>query len=102
MITCESYQRFLKLRQTVMGMIRDAFAEDPYGKSYEGTFELLVNYPNFYEDESGVDEANAYCIRLHCYVLGPDRHYEWWGNTFEEALYDAEAEIRSWKEDNHG
>lgn len=100
MINPDSYQRFLNLRREVMGLIGRAMAEDPYGKSYEGAFELIIDYPNFYEDEHGTKEADAYGIRLHCYVLGSGRHPEWWGLTFEEALLKAEAEIHSWKEDD--
>lgn len=101
-MSTRSYQRFLALRREVMAQIGIALAEDCFGKSYEGCFEVILNYPNYYEDETGIKEADAYGIRLHCYVLGPGRHHEWWGATFEEALSKAETEIHSWREDNDG
>lgn len=89
-------QRFQTLRQRVMKAITEELKRDDYCKSYEGTFEIVTCYPDYFEDESGKCGPNAYCVRLHCYVLGPNRHYEWFGNTLSEALDDAERDINRW------
>jgi hypothetical protein len=89
------YSRFLALRRRVMQAIRRELEEDPCYKSYEGTFELLASYPDYFDGEY-TDEPDFFKIVLHCYVLGPARHYEWTGKTFKEALDSAEGEIDSW------
>lgn len=40
--------------------------------------------------------------KLHCYVIGPSRHYEWRGRTMDEALDKAEADINTWIEEWEG
>lgn len=42
------------------------------------------------------DDAMLYVIELHCYVIGPNRHYRWDGYTFDVALGKAERQIGSW------
>lgn len=86
-------QRFDELRQLVMKEI----AEDiEYGKSYEGAFNWISHYPNYYEDPEGKRGPVGYTLELHCYLLGPTRHYYWSGKTKEEVLNKAEREIKSW------
>lgn len=82
----EGYDKFLKLRRYVLDALDKV--DMSYGhKSYEGTFELLINYPNYFDEESGkTDEPDFYQIMLHCYVLGPNRHYHWEGKTLAEAV----------------
>lgn len=91
-----SKERFRNLRQQVMQAIAKALEEDDYHKSYEGCFEWIVEYPNFFEDETGTAYPTWYCLRLYCYVLGPASHYEWCGDTMAEVLDKAEHEIYSW------
>lgn len=95
-MTKHEQQRFQTLRQRVIKAIAEELQEDSYCKSYEGTFEIVTCYPNYFEDEIGECRPKAYCIRLHCYVLGPNRHYEWFGSTLGEALDDAERDINQW------
>lgn len=93
----KAHKRFLALRRRVMAAIKKALEIDPGCKSYEGAMELLIEYPNYFElNESEEDTPNWYEIRLHCYVLGPARHYEWIGRTLNEALDKAEKEISMW------
>lgn len=89
------YSRFISLRRRVMQAIRRALEEDSCCKSYEGTFELLVGYPDYFDGEHA-DKPDFFKITLHCYVLGPSRHYEWTGKSFKEALDSAEKEIETW------
>lgn len=92
----EIKQRFQRLRQLVMLAIKARLSEDPCCKSYEGTFEWLVSFPSYFEDGEGTKDPDSYCLLLHCYVLGPARHYKWCGATPEEALAEAEKEIKIW------
>ncbi len=88
--------RFDALRKMVMEAIGEQLEEDPGCKSYEGTFEWTVCYPNYFEDPEATQGPELYVLTLHCYVLGPHRHYDWRGKTKAEALGKAEKEIKSW------
>jgi len=80
-----------------MAGIKKALEIDPCCKTYEGHMELLFEFPDYFElAGSGEDAPNWYVISLHCYVLGPARHYEWKGRTLDEALDAAEKEISMW------
>lgn len=95
------YSRFLALRRTIMDMIRASLELDSHCKYYEGTVELLIGYPDYFEfaENGGLDEPDMFIIRLHCYVLGPARHYEWHGKTLTEALTKCERDINTWAEE---
>ena len=90
-------ERFDSLRQKVAGMIRKELELGDCHKSYEGTWEVAVEYPDYFEDDTGTAPPRWYCLKLHCYVLGPARHYDWTGKTFGEALDKAEREIAQWE-----
>lgn len=94
----KEYKRFLALRLRVMQAIRRELERDNSCKSYEGTFEILVRYPDYFDQEydNKPDQPDFYLIRLHCYVLGPGRHYEWKGRTLKNALDKAEKDINQW------
>lgn len=90
------FERFHKLRKkTFDGIAKAIEANGGYGKSYEGAFEIMQEYPDFYVDPDATS-APIVRIRLHCYILGPARHYEWAGRTFVEALNKAEHDIDGW------
>lgn len=90
------FERFHRLREKTFAGIRKALeANDGYGKPYEGAFEITQEYPNFYDDPDATS-APIVRIKLHCYILGPARHYEWTGKTFVEALAKAEHDISDW------
>ena len=82
-------ERFDALRKLTMDAIGRELEIDYCGKSYEGIFEWTVCYPSYYDDP----DAKA---GLHCYVLGPGRHYEWKGRTLKNALDKAEKDINQW------
>ena len=88
--------RFDALRKLVMDAIRKELEIDCHCKSYEGAFEWLTCYPNYFDDPEAKEGPNFYVLTLHCYVLGPSRHYEWRGKTRGEVLDKAEKEIKSW------
>lgn len=87
---------FMALRQKVALYIREYLKNDCGHKSYEGTWELLVSYPNYFEDETATAKPDFYQITLHCYVIGLNRHYEWDGKTWEEALRKCKCDIDRW------
>lgn len=88
-------KRFIELRKKVMKAISEI--DLSYGcKSYEGTFEWNVCYPNYFEDETGDSGVCSFVLTLHCYVLGPARHYNWSGKTMDEVLDKAEKDIYEW------
>lgn len=91
------YEKFLELRRWFMKKLEANM--DEVHKSYEGTFELLFSYPNYFDElnaEKEIDDPDYVKIILHCYVLGPHRHYEWSGETIKEAVDKAKADIESW------
>ena len=99
MIPVDQMTRFDNLRQRTAKAIARSLKIDPAHKSYEGTWEVEVSFPNYFEDAFGCALPDFVEIRLHCYVLGPSRHYRWIGNNFLDALRKAEAEVDSWSEE---
>lgn len=90
----EGYAEFLKLRRYLLDALGKIDME--CHKSYEGTFELLLSYPCYFDDEAGGDEPDAVTITLHCYVIGPSRHYSWSGATLAKAVQRARKDIERW------
>lgn len=86
--------RFDALRKMVMEAIEEVCEFG--GKSYEGTFEWTVCYPDYWQDPEAKAGPELYILTLHCYLLGPARHYDWRGKTKAEVLDKAEREIKTW------
>lgn len=95
-MTPDERKKFLTLRKKVAKYIEEYLEEDCGHKSYEGTWELLVSYPNYFEDETASAPPDFFQITLHCYVLGPGRHYDWSGKTWSEALARCQHDIEQW------
>lgn len=89
-------QRFSRLRKKVALAIAKYLEDDCGHKSYEGTWELLVSYPSYFEDETATAKPDYYKITLHCYVIGPSRHYDWSGKSWDECLNRCELDIDDW------
>lgn len=91
----DGYEKFLELRKWFMGKLDEV--DFSLGcKSYERTFEITLAYPNYFESESPFEESPKVMLQLHCYVIGPNRHYIWKGNSLEEAVNKARSDIESW------
>lgn len=90
------YERFYALRRRVFEAIDRIRAEGESGKIYEGLFEICIDFEECYGVGNMKNEPMAIEIKLHCYLLGPYRHYSWRGKTFAEALDHAEAQIDVW------
>ena len=95
-MTKEERALFSELRETVADMIHHELEEDNCCKSYEGTWELLISFPNYFEDKTATAKPDYYQITLHCYVIGPSRHYTWHGKTWMEALTKCKHDIDEW------
>lgn len=92
----EQEARFGKLRKAVAEGIKKELAIDCGCKSYEGTWELLVEFYDYFEDEDATAPPRYVEIRLHCYVLGPSRHYHWSGRNWNEAIRECERDVLAW------
>jgi len=91
----ELLERFYRLRQDTFNAIEGALKRDGHHKSYEGRFSII--FPNYFQQDDDaywIDER--WGIELSCYVLGPSRHYGWYGKTFAEALEKAEDDLYKW------
>ena len=90
-------QRFIALRRRLFRMIRQELERDDHCKSYEGCLEVMTEYPNYFEDNEAEMGPSYVKITLHCYVLGPHRHYDFEGKTMGEALDKLEETITGWE-----
>lgn len=95
MMSPTEYAQFEKLRADLFDVIAVVLSQGGGGKSYEGTFRIqFPGYANAREQaEFG---PSPWAIFLDCYLIGPSRHYEWWGDTFADVLLKAETDIRAW------
>lgn len=96
----EFWQRFHALRRDLFAAVERELAEDGHCKHYEGTFEVGYSFPNYFEREDAT--AGSWTIRLDCYVIGPNRHYEWAADTAEGVMDECEADVRDWLRGEHG
>lgn len=96
-------------RKLVFAGVAKALAQDGHCKSYEGTVELHTCWPNYFEangqENWGMTAAFGgssdphgmhYKLVLHCYVLGPGRHYKWEGGDIEDVFERAVADVSQW------
>ena len=90
------YEEFGKVRRQVADAIAEYLKDDCGHKSYEGTWELLCSYPNYFEDETATAPPDFYRITLHCYILGSGAHYDWDGKSWWEALQKCKKDIDAW------
>ena len=70
------------LRKRVFAMIEKELAEDSYCKSYEGAIDVMLSYPNYFEES----DTPSVDITLHCYILVNGRHITFSGSNMEQAL----------------
>jgi hypothetical protein len=75
-----------RFRERLHDAVNRSLALDGHCKSYEGAIEICT--PSVFDDE--------WIVKVHCYVLGPHRHYSFTGNRFEIALNKADEELTSW------
>lgn len=85
-------ERIQALRAELFQEIEAMLKEDGHCKSYEGAIEIVL--PNYFANKGEYPERLG--LRLHCYLLGPARHHEWFGESFDAVLTKAETDIRLW------
>ena len=91
----KTLSRFNALRKMVDEAIEHAWAQGEPGKSYEGAWEVTCEFPS--TDEGGAEkDATYWMIVLHCYLIGPNRHYSWKGKTLEQALDECSRDVEMW------
>jgi hypothetical protein len=95
-MTPEDYARFEKLRADLFDAIAVILSRDGHCKRYEGTFR--IGFPSYFQSRDIDPEMppSGWVLMLDCYLIGPQRHYEWWDVTFADALREAERDIRAW------
>jgi hypothetical protein len=89
--TVEELRRLADLRTHLFDAIAFELHTGGGAKAYEGTFEL--HFPNYWETR---DQDPRFSIVLHCYAVGPSRHYTWSGRTWASALNKCESDVQQW------
>lgn len=84
----DSMIRIATAQQRIFRCIEDELREDGHHKSYEGSMEVTLSLPNFFEPG-----APKWTISLHCYLLIDGRHEHWTGRSLDEAVAQMEAAI---------
>lgn len=75
---------------------RELALGDGHRKHYEGATDLEVSLPAADDtDPSAISMA----VTLHCYVLGPERHYRFEGTDADLQLLEA---VRGWFDEERG
>lgn len=73
-------------RERLFEAITRALKIDGHCKSYEGALEILA--PSAF--------GGDWSIELHCYVLGPHRHYTFAGATLSDCVDKANDALDTW------
>lgn len=85
-------KRFFELRQRIFADIKKELEEDGHCKSYEGALTISQEFPCYFDQ----DKDPYYVIELHCYVIGPSRHYKFNGKTLNECIDKLENSWNEW------
>lgn len=95
LITANDVARIEAYRAKVFGHIKAQLAKCGHCKSYEGAVNICP--PNYFEQ----GDPEGWRLELHCYLIGPSRHYEWRGGSLAECLTKAEADLGRWLADDY-
>lgn len=95
-LTPKFIAEFSALRKRLAEALAALLKEDPHHKSYEGSWELTFCFNDVFRDPEGDAPPYFFMIRLHCYLIGPSRHYEWGGTSWEEALLRCRHDVEMW------
>ena len=88
MMTVSEIERFTSLRQRVLDEIERQRKKGELGKMADGDMELIYRIKN--------DGFVQWFMTLHCYLIGPGRHYSWRGENLSAVLSAAEEDIDEW------
>lgn len=81
--------RIAVAQQRIFRCIEDELKEDGHHKSYEGSMEVTMSLPNFFEQGSP-----TWTVSLHCYLLVDGRHDSWTASTLSEAVAKMEDAVQ--------
>lgn len=95
-LTPKFIAEFSALRKRLAEALAALLKEDPHHKSYEGSWDLTFCFNDVFRDPEGDAPPYFFMIRLHCYLIGPSRHYEWGGTSWEEALLRCRHDVEMW------
>lgn len=95
-LTPKFIAEFSALRKRLAEALAALLKEDPHHKSYEGSWELTFCFNDVFRDPEGDAPPYFFLIKLHCYLMGPSRHYEWGGTSWEEALLRCRHDVEMW------
>jgi len=98
----EDLKRFLALRLRLFLYLDEMVWRGDSGKVYEGTFEII--FPSYWHDRNvktfslirSDQNSNVWGLKLHCYLLGPARHYQWFDSNLSCAIDKAKKDIEAW------
>jgi hypothetical protein len=82
---------FNKYRQRLLKAATEALALSGHGKHYEGRVETIRRLGGIHDPDQV-----EWGILVHCYVLGPQRHYTFIGRTLDECVASADAALTEW------
>ncbi len=85
----DTMMRIAVAQQRIFRCIEDALREDGHHKSYEGSMDITMSLPNFFEPG-----PPKWSVTLNCYLLVSGRHEIWEGRTLEEAVAQMEAAVQ--------
>lgn len=94
-MSAEAMELFEAVRGELFDAIRRSLASDGHCKSYEGALYIAHVWPNYFEHS----EPPHYRVHLDCYVIGPNRHYDWTAQTMLGAVAAFAADVRQWIKD---
>lgn len=99
MYLSDFYGQLLELRVKVNAAITymRQVQHEP-GKMYEGEWEVTFRFPGWDDCIKGTVQPDWCKIKLHCYLIGPSRHYEWAG-TLEGAMARCKNDVTQWCEE---
>lgn len=97
MILSPEFERdFTKLRKKLNNCINYLRDRGEPGKSYEGLWEITIGTPDATEDPNAELPPDWCKIVLHCYLVGPSRHYQWTGKSVEETFKRCKKDVEKW------
>lgn len=87
-------EEFLELRKWFFEQLDKILKSDVgfHHKSYEGTFRISFDFPCIFEEEKEPEVT----IDLDCYVIGPNRHYTWYGETLSDSIALCRRDLEKW------
>ncbi len=94
MIEAADIKYLNKVRNKLFAAIKKSFLEDSHCKHYEGA--ISIHVPNYFEQNYNNNSDDKWSIDLHCYVVGPSRHYTWPGPTLSCCIDKMDKDIDSW------